>query len=141
MKKRINILGSTGSIGNTTLKIISSNLKLFSIETLMANKNFSKIQKQINQYNPKNFVVTNYDTYLKVAKKFKKKKIKIYNNFNSVKINKKIDITVAAIPGLAGLEPTLKFTKKSKILLIANKESVICGWELINNIVKKYKVK
>ena len=141
MKKKINILGSTGSIGNTTLKIINLNSKLFTIETLMANKNFYEIQKQIDLYNPKNFVVSNYDTYLKVAKKFKKKNVKIYNHFESVKINKKIDITVAAIPGLAGLKPTLKFTKKSKTLLIANKETVICGWKLLNNIVKKYKIK
>ena len=53
---------------------------------------------------------------------------------------KKSDISIAAIPGIAGLKPTLKLLEISKKILIANKESVICGWKLIQNISKKKKV-
>ena len=62
------------------------------------------------------------------------------NNFYQLSL-KKNDITVSAIPGLAGLEPTLSLMKFSKKLLIANKESIICGWELIKEKVKNLKQK
>ena len=49
------------------------------------------------------------------------------------------DITISCIVGIAGLEPTIEFIKRSKKILLANKESIICGWHIINNISKKYK--
>ena len=67
------------------------------------------------------------------------KQINIYNSIKELKIKKKIDITVSAIPGIAGLQPTIKFTKKSKRILLANKESIICGWDIIKKISKKNK--
>ena len=141
MKKKIAILGSTGSIGRTTLKIIKKHKKDFAIEILSANRNFNKICNQIKESKPKYFVINNKKIFLKVSKKFKKKKVKIINNLQKVNLKKKIDITVAAIPGIAGLEPTIFFTKRTKKLLIANKESVICGWNIINKISKKHNTK
>ena len=140
MKKKIAILGSTGSIGSTSLKIIEKNRNLFNIEILSANKNYKRICNQIIKFKPRYFIVTNNKIFLKIKKRFKKKKIKIFNNYNKINLpNKKIDITIAAIPGIVGLEPTIKFTQKSKKILLANKESIICGWEIINKIAKKYK--
>ena len=52
---------------------------------------------------------------------------------------KKFDITISAIPGVAGLEPTLNLIKKSKKMLIANKEAIICGWNLIDKISRRNK--
>ena len=49
---------------------------------------------------------------------------------------KRSDITIAAIPGVAGLKPTIEFAKRSNKILIANKESVICGWDLIKSVAK-----
>ena len=141
MKKKISILGSTGSVGLTTLKIIDRKKLFFSINLLSANKNFKIICKQIKKYKPKIFVVTDEKIFKKVCFKFKKKNIKIYNNFNNIKSVKKNDITISAIPGIAGLEPTLQIIKVSKKILIANKESIICGWNLIKNEAKKYKSK
>ena len=65
MKKkiRIAILGSTGSIGESTLKIISKKKDRFIIDTLVANTNYSKIKKQIRIFKPKNFIVTNFKIY------------------------------------------------------------------------------
>ncbi len=141
MKKKISILGSTGSVGLTTLKIIEQKKLFFSINLLSANKNFKIICKQINKYKPKIFVVTDEKIFKKVYLKFRKKNIKIYNNFKNIKSIKKNDITISAIPGIAGLEPTLQIIRISKKILIANKESIICGWNLIKNEAKKYKSK
>ena len=141
MKKKISILGSTGSVGLTTLKIIDQKKLFFSINLLSANKNFKIICKQINKYKPKIFVVTDEKIFKKVYFKFKKKNIRIYNNFKNIKLIKKNDITISAIPGIAGLEPTLQIIKFSKKILIANKESIICGWNLIKSEAKKYKSK
>jgi 1-deoxy-D-xylulose-5-phosphate reductoisomerase len=141
MKKSISILGSTGSIGLSTLKIINKNFFFFDICLLSANKNFNLICKQIKYYKPKYFVILDPTVFAKVKKKFKNKKTLILNSFDILKIKKKIDITVSAIPGIAGLAPTISMIKKSNKLLIANKEAVICGWELIKSAAKKNKTK
>ena len=76
MRKKIVILGSTGSIGTTSLKIIRKKKNLFNIELLSANKNYKKICKQILKFKPRYFVVTNSSIFLKVKKRFKNKKFK-----------------------------------------------------------------
>ena len=140
MKKIISILGSTGSVGLNVTSVIDKKKNFFKVFLLSANKNYKLICNQIKKYNPEYFVINNYKIYEKISKKFKKKKIKIYNNFNNIKVKKnKIDITVAAIPGIAGLAPTIKMIPPSKKMLIANKEAIICGWDLIkkNSIKNK----
>tara|TARA_A100000164_G_scaffold381079_1_gene431133 strand:+ start:3149 stop:4333 length:1185 start_codon:yes stop_codon:yes gene_type:complete len=139
MKKIISILGSTGSIGKNTLKILDKNKKIFKIHTLVANSNYNLICKQIIRFKPEIFIVNNFQVFKKVKKRFEKNKVKIFNNidFNKIRI-KKSDITVAAIPGIAGLKPTIEMCKKSKRILIANKESIICGWNLIKKITSRY---
>ena len=136
MKKTLSILGSTGSIGNSVFKIIDKRKKLFRINLLAANKNYLKILNQIRKYKPNIFVVNDKQTYNKL-KKIKFKNTKILNNFTFKKI-KKSDFTISAIPGITGLHPTLEMIKSSKKILIANKESIICGWKLIKQVSKKY---
>ena len=137
--KTIALLGSTGSIGQSTLEIIKKT-KQFKVILIIANSNFSKIISQIKNFKPKVIVINNLKTYLKTKKIKKFKNIIILNNLiNIKKYIKKIDITVSAIPGIAGLEPTLIFTKLSKKVLLANKESIVCGWQLIKKNAKKYK--
>ncbi len=135
MKKKICILGSTGSIGVTSLKIFDKKIKNFNICVLVANRNYNLICKQIKKYKPKIFIITNQLVYKKVLKKFRNYKIKILNDFNN--LNLKFDISISAIPGLAGLEPTIKIVKLSKKVLIANKESIICGWSLLKKESQK----
>tara|TARA_Y100000816_G_scaffold184307_1_gene133592 strand:+ start:917 stop:2086 length:1170 start_codon:yes stop_codon:yes gene_type:complete len=141
MRILLSVLGSTGSIGLTSLSIVDKKKKSFKINILSANKNFSLICNQITKYKPKVFIITDKLIYEKVKKKFKSKKIIIINNFDDLPSSKKSDITVSAIPGLAGLEPTIIMTKISKKILIANKESIICGWNLIRKTALKYKTK
>jgi len=140
MKKNISILGSTGSIGLSTLKIIDKRKSYFKINILSANKNYNLICSQIKKYKPKVFVINDEKIFNKVKVKLKNNKTLILNKFsNKIKSFKKSDICVIAIPGIAGLEPTIKLTKLSKKMLIANKESVICGWNLIKKVAIKYK--
>ena len=142
MKKKIVILGSTGSIGKTSLNILKKNLNEFNIFLLSSNSNYQSICSQINIFKPNYFIINNKKVYIKVLKKFKNNKIKIANNFNDLNLkNIKIDITISAIVGIAGLEPTIKFTSHSKKLLIANKETIICGWHLIESRAKKNRTK
>ena len=142
MKKLLSVLGSTGSIGLTTLNIVDKKKNYFKPFIFSANKNYKLICKQITKYRPNYFVINDYKVFKKVKKKFKNiKNIKILNNFNFIKLNKKIDVTITAIPGIQGLKPTILAIKLSKKVLIANKESIICGWDLIKKNIKKYKTK
>jgi 1-deoxy-D-xylulose-5-phosphate reductoisomerase len=139
--KTIALLGSTGSIGQSTLDIIKKT-NTFKVVLIIANSNYSKILSQIKVYKPKIVVIRNLKAYLRIKKILSLKKIIILNNINSIeKYIQKIDITVSAIPGLAGLEPTLKFIKLSKKVLLANKESIVCGWKLIKKEATKYNTK
>ena len=138
MKKNISILGSTGSVGLSTLKIIDKKKDLFRIILLAANNNYKLICEQIKKYKPKYFIINNFKVYKKVKKKYENKKVKILNNFNQINL-KKLDLSITAIPGLAGLEPTLLFIKYSKKILIANKEAIICGWPLIKKLAANNK--
>ena len=141
MKKNISILGATGSVGLNTLKIIDAKKKDFKIILLSANKNYKLICKQIKKYKPKYYIINNYLVFKKVKKKFKNKKIEILNNFNFKLKRKKIDFVISAIPGIAGLYPTLFMIRLCKNILIANKEAIICGWSVIRGIAKKNKTK
>ena len=111
MRKSISILGSTGSVGVSTLSIIDKKKNYFKVHLLSANKNFYLIEKQIKKYKPKIFVITNKYIYEKIKKKFSKNKIIISNTFNELILSKKNDITISAIPGIVGLEPTIQMVK------------------------------
>ena len=140
MKKKITILGSTGSIGKSLFNILKKDVNNFDILLLTADKNISELLKQINIFNVKNIIVTNTKKYLQIKKILKNKKINVYNNFDSInKIfhNKKNDYTMNAISGLDGLEPTINIIKFTKKIAIANKESIICGWSLIQKQLLK----
>tara|TARA_B100000965_G_C19592096_1_gene758418 strand:- start:2132 stop:3304 length:1173 start_codon:yes stop_codon:yes gene_type:complete len=141
MKKKIAILGSTGSIGKTTFKIILKDKKKFDIKLLTTNKNYKLIVQQAKIMNVKNVLITDKKNFLIAKKKYKKTKIRIYNGFREIKkiFKFKIDYTMCAISGLAGLEPTLDSIKYSKRVAIANKESIICGWNLIKKELTKNK--
>ena len=143
MKKKIAILGSTGSIGKSTFEILKKDKNNFDIILLTTNNNYKEILKQAKEFKVKNLVINNKKHCTSLKRKFKNKKINIYNNFDSFnkKFKSKIDYTMCAISGLAGLKPTLASIKFSKKIAIANKESLICAWSLIQKKILKYKTK
>ena len=141
MKKNIAILGSTGSIGECLLKIVKSDLKSFNIVLLSANKNYKKLFVQAKKFKVKNVILTDKKTFEYVISNHKNNRIRIYNDFNHLDkiIKNKIDYTMNSIVGLDGLDPTLKIIKYSKTIAIANKETIICGWNLIKKNLDKYR--
>ncbi len=141
MIKNVAILGSTGSIGKSLLNIIARDKKKFQILLLTANKNYKLLLKQAKNYNVKH-VIINEKKYFEKAKSINKnKKISIFNNYENLKkiFPKKIDYTMSAIVGIEGLLPTLKIIKYTKKIAIANKEAIICAWNLIKDELKKNK--
>tara|TARA_B100000029_G_scaffold429090_1_gene439302 strand:+ start:996 stop:2162 length:1167 start_codon:yes stop_codon:yes gene_type:complete len=141
MRKKIAILGSTGSIGESTLEVIKKDKKNFEIILLTANNNYKKLIKQAKEFKAKNVIIKNDNFFLKVKNSLKKNKTKVYSGNVSLKkiIKKKIDYSMSAIVGLAGLQPTIDAIKFSRIVALANKETIICGWSILNKLVKKYK--
>jgi 1-deoxy-D-xylulose-5-phosphate reductoisomerase len=140
--KKIAILGSTGSIGKTLIKLLQKDKNNIKILLLTTNKNIELLFKQAKFFKVKNVIISNENKFLEAKKKFKNNNIFIYNNFNS--LNKifnqnRTDYTMNSISGLNGLNPTLNIIKYSKKIAIANKESIICGWSLILKELKKNK--
>jgi len=143
MKKKVVILGSTGSIGTSTLGVIKKNIKKFDVILLTANNNYKKLISQAKEYKAKNVLIYNKTFYnlVKTALKNEKTKVFSYNTPINKIINTKIDYTMSAIVGLAGLQPTIDAIKVSKNVALANKETIICAWDILKKIKKKYKTK
>ena len=141
MKKKIAILGSTGSIGKTLYEILKKEKKDFEIKLLTANKNHHLLLKQAKEFKVKNLIITDKKSYEILKLRSKNLNINIFNDFSNLKniFKKKIDYTMCSITGIQGLSPTLKMIQYTKKIAIANKESIICGWNLINLKLKKNK--
>ncbi len=141
MKSKIAILGSTGSIGKTLLDIIIKDRSNFEIILLTANKDYKTLYSQARKFNVKNIIITNPKSFKILKKKLCKSNIKIYQSFKDFNkiFTKKIDYVMNSIVGIEGLYPTIKIIKFTKKIAIANKESIICGWNLISKELTKYK--
>ena len=141
MKKKIAILGSTGSIGKTLFNILLKEKKNFEIVLLVANKSHKVLMKQAKAFNVKNIIITNKKNYKILKKETIKTNIQVFNDFTQMNkiFKKKIDYVLSSISGIQGLEPTTKIIKFTKKIAIANKESIICGWNLIQTELKKHK--
>ena len=141
MKKKIAIIGSTGSIGKTLLNILFKEKKNFEIVLLVAEKSHNTLIKQAKEFNVKNLILTNKKNYEILKQKTKNSNIQVFNDYSKIdKIFKnKIDYVMSSISGINGLEPTIRLIKFTKKIAIANKESIICGWNLIESELKKHK--
>ena len=140
MKKKIAILGSTGSIGKFTLDIIRKDKKNFDVVLLSANNNYKKLIQQAKEFNAKNVLINNESFFKKVKNSLKTNRTKVHSGKTSIKkiIRGKLDYTMAAIVGIAGLQPTVDVVQISKTVAIANKETVICGWDILSKYIKKH---
>ena len=141
IKKKISIFGSTGSIGKSLINILKKDKKNFEIVLLSANKNYKELLKQAKYFNVKNLIIENEKSYNLLKKKTFSKNIKIYRDYSCIKkvFRKKNDYIMNSITGLSGLKPTIDSIKYTKTILIANKEAIICGWNLIQKELKKNK--
>ena len=142
MKKKIAILGSTGSIGKNLINIINKDKKNFEIVLLTADENYKELLNQAKKYKVKNIIIKNYKIYKILKSKLKKSKIKIFNNFNNLNeiFYTKVDYIMSAITGIHGLLPTVNSIQYTKKIAIANKESIICGWNIIQKNYQNIKL-
>ena len=138
MKKKIAILGSTGSIGKSTLEVIKKDKKNFNVVYLSANNNYKKLIQQAKEFDAKNVLIKNEKFYEIVRNSLKKNKTKVFSGNASINkiISGKLDYAMSAIVGLAGLQPTIDIIKVSKTVAIANKETIICGWGILSKLIK-----
>ena len=138
MKKRVAILGSTGSIGKCIINIIKKDKKNFEILFLAANSNYKELLKQAKIFNVKNILIADKKVFEDVSSKYQKvTKINFHNNNPLINILKKNRLCNYLKKVINGLEPTLKIIKFTKNIAIANKEAIICGWNLIKKDLKK----
>ena len=143
MKKKIAILGSTSSIGKSLLSIIKANKKNIKIELLTANTNYKNLINQAKKFNVKNLIITDLDSFKKAKNLNKNNSLNIFHNFEKLKIilPRKIDYVMSSISGIEGLLPTYKIINHTKLIAIANKEAIVCGWPIIKKELKKSKTK
>ena len=143
MKKKIVILGSTSSIGKSLLSIINQDKKNFNIELLTANTNYKDLINQAKKFKVKNLIITDPISFKKTKEICKNKQINIFQNFENLRkiLPKKIDYVMSSISGINGLLPTFRIIKHTRLIAIANKESIICGWNLLNKELKRNNTK
>jgi len=129
--KSLAIIGSTGSIGKTSLKIYKDNDKKFKLIYLAAYTNLKKLLRQHKAYRPKNIFLLNQN------KKINNNKL-ISKEFALREKQKKIDYIISGVSSYEALNINLKLIKICKNLLIANKETIICGGKFLLSYAKKY---
>lgn len=143
MKKRIAILGSTGSIGTQTLEVIAQNPEHFEVEVLTANNNIRLLIDQARKFQPNVVVISNSCHYDELAEALKNESIKVYAGreaLQQVVQMDTIDLVVTAMVGYSGLIPTCNAIKAGKHIALANKETMVVAGEIINQLAIEHKV-
>lgn len=142
-KRRLAILGSTGSIGQQALDVVRQHKDLFSIELLTANNNSELLIKQAIEFDANNVVICNEQKYKEVDTALKAHDIKVFCGMDSVcglVSGDNIDMVLTALVGFSGLRPTIQAIKSGKPIAIANKETLVAGGILVTDLAKEYKV-
>lgn len=143
MKRKIAILGSTGSIGTQALDVISSNPDLFQVEVLTAYNNYETLIKQALTFLPNAVVIGNKDNYSKVKDALASTDIKVYAGSDAIAQiveMDSIDIVLTAMVGFSGLIPTIQAIKAKKTIALANKETMVVAGELVTNLAQQNNV-
>lgn len=139
MKKRIAILGSTGSIGTQALEVIEEQKDKFNVEVLSANSNSELLIKQSILHRPNSVVIVDENKYDEVFKELNPLNIKVYSGGESLEqivCSDNIDIVLTALVGYSGLMPTISAIKSGKKIALANKETLVVAGGLINSLCK-----
>ena len=136
-KKRIAIIGSTGSIGTQALEVIKENPDFFEAEVLVANSNADLLINQALEFNPNAVVIANETQYQKVKTALASTDIKVYSGNKAVEQiveMETIDMVLASIVGYAGLASTINAIKHKKPIALANKETLVVAGELVTRL-------
>ena len=139
MKKRISILGSTGSIGVNTLNVIKNISKEYKVIYLTGNTNSDLMIAQCREFNPESIVMINEAAAEKVKKELVSDGIEVLsgrNNLIEIAKNESIDLVLNALVGSPGMEPTLEALKAGVDVALSNKESLVVAGDIITNAMK-----
>ena len=142
-KKKIAILGSTGSIGTQALQVIEEHSELYEAYIITANNSVGKLVEQARKYQPEAVVIANEIHYSTVRDALADLPIKVYAGADAlceVVQDDNVDIVLASMVGFAGLRPTISAIKAGKMIALANKETLVVAGGLINNLITQYKV-
>ena len=137
--KNLSILGSTGSVGKSTLEVVRRNAEKFQINLLTANTNFSLMLDQIEEFGPKFVFLEDTEAQKSLLRELEKTKINTTlltseDQLMEVLADKNSEIVVAAMVGVAGLKPVYHAVENGKNILLANKESYVVAGEILNSL-------
>lgn len=141
MKRRLAILGSTGSIGCQTLDVVRQHPDLFEVEVLTANNSSELLISQAKEFDVNSVVICNESKYREVADALQAEGIKVFAGINSVcdlVTGDNIDIVVASMVGFSGLAPTIAAVKAGKIIALANKETLVAAGSIVMSLAEQY---
>ena len=141
MKRRIAILGSTGSIGRQTLDVVRQHPDLFQVELLTANNSSDLLIRQAREFDANSVVICNEDKYREVSDALQGEGIKVFAGIKSacdLVGGHNIDIVVASMVGFSGLAPTLAAIRAGKIIALANKETLVAAGSIVMDLAKTH---
>lgn len=139
-KRKIAILGSTGSIGTQTLEVIASQPEKFSVELLTARNSAALLIEQAKKFNPDTVIISNPAHYKEVSEALSSYDIKVFTGEDAIPQavrNEHIDMVVTGLVGYSGLLPTIAAIKAGKSIGLANKETLVVAGELITAEARK----
>ena len=140
-RRRIAILGSTGSIGMQTLDVIRGHRDLFEVELLTCNSNFARLATQAREFDANNAVICDDTKYKILQDALEGSDTKVFSGMKSVcdlVTSDRIDIVVASMVGFSGLAPTLAAIKAGKVIALANKETLVAAGSIVMGLSRKY---
>ena len=143
-KRRIAILGSTGSIGRQALDVIRQHMDLFEVELLTANNSSELLISQALEFNPNSVVICNEDKYKEVEEALQPHYIKVFTGMQSVcdlVSSDSIDIVLTSMVGFSGLSSTIAAVKAGKTIALANKETLVAAGQIVMDLAAEHRAR
>ena len=140
-RRRIAILGSTGSIGRQTLDVVRQHPDRFEVDLLTANNSWELLASQAREFNVNNVVICNEDRYHDLSEALSGSDTKVFCGIGStcdLAGSSQVDIVVAAMVGFSGLLPTISAIKAGKIIALANKETLVAAGSIVMGLSRKF---
>ena len=140
-KRRIAILGSTGSIGTQTLDVVRRHPDLFEVELISARSSVDLLVRQAVEFNAANVVICDEARYRKVAETLQPRGVKVWAGIDSLcqlVRQPEVDIVVGAMVGFSGLRPTLAALEAGKIVALANKETLVAAGSIVTRTMREH---
>ena len=142
-KKRIAILGSTGSIGTQALEVVQQYPEYFDVKLLSAHSNVDLLAEQARRHSPASVVICNETRYERLRDHLGNTSVKIYSGVNTlaeVVQSDYIDLVLVSLVGYAGLLPTINAIKGGKEIALANKETLVVAGDLVRSLSQRHQV-